>query len=65
MLDGIRLLASSSVILVDGAGFIVGILVSQNVDFIYDVTYISGADVGSIFYVNDVLFTTKKLYWIC
>lgn len=53
--------ASSSVIVVDDAGnFIVQGTLSPNIDFIYDITIISGADVGIYFYVNDVLFTTKN-----
>ena len=53
--------ASSSVILVDdGGNFIVQGILSPDIDFIYDVSIISGTDVGIYFYVNDVLFTTKS-----
>ena len=53
--------ASSSVILVDdGGNFIVQGILSPDIDFIYDITIVSGADVGIYFFVNDVLFTTKS-----
>ena len=53
--------ASSSVIVVDdGGNFIVQGTLSPDIDFIYDITIISGADVGIYFYVNDVLFTTRN-----
>lgn len=53
--------ASSSVILVDdGGNFIVQGILSPDIDFIYDVSVISGADIGIYFYVNDVLFTTRN-----
>ena len=53
--------ASSSAILVDdGGNFIVQGILSPDIDFIYDITIVSGADVGIYFYVNDVLFTTKN-----
>lgn len=53
--------ASSSVILVDdGGNFIVQGILSPDIDFIYDISVISGADIGIYFYVNDVLFTTRN-----
>lgn len=53
--------ASSSAILVrDGGDFIVQGILSPDIDFIYDVTIVSGTDVGIYFYVNGVLFTTKS-----
>lgn len=53
--------ASSSAILVDdGGNFIVQGILSPDIDFIYDITIVSGADVGIYFFVNDVLFTTKS-----
>lgn len=53
--------ASSSVILVDSKGnFIVQGILSPDIDFIYDISVISGADIGIYFYVNDVLFTTRN-----
>lgn len=53
--------ASSSVVEVDDGGNfeILGIL-SPNIDFNYDVTIVTGTDVGIFFYVNGVLFTTKS-----
>lgn len=52
---------SSSSIVVDDAGdFIVQGTLSPDLDFIYDITIVSGADVGIYFYVNDLLFTTKS-----
>lgn len=53
--------ASSSLILVrDGKEFVVQGILTPDIDFIYDVTIISGTDVSIYFYVNDVLFTTKN-----
>ena len=53
--------ASSSVIVVDdGGNFIVQGILSPDIDFIYDVIVIVGADIGIYFYVNDVLFTTRN-----
>ena len=53
--------ASSSVILVDdGGNFIVQGILSPDIDFIYDISVISGADIGIYLYVNDVLFTTRN-----
>jgi hypothetical protein len=53
--------ASSSAILVDdGGNFVVQGILTPDIDFIYDVTIVSGTDVGIYFYVNGVLFTTKS-----
>ena len=53
--------SQSSVVSVDDAGdFIIEGILSPDIDFIYDITIVSGADVGIYFFVNDVLFTTKS-----
>ena len=50
----------SQVIVNDGNEFVLLGVLTPNIDFIYDITIVSGSNVGIFFYVNNVLFTTKN-----